>query len=170
MPSRYDAGVMASRRASVGAAQLVVRVAVAVAVLACFFAVHCATSHAPERMGSIPHALVSPAVEVVHENEAADPGANLNHAMTDDIRVVAVAVGSAGAASVGAAEHAKVGMSTAALCVAVLVMGLGALTLWLRRRGALQPALVLPRLTPHVNGSGRDPDPPSLQHLSIQRC
>lgn len=61
-------------------------------------------------------------------------------------------------------------MEMAGWCIAILMMGLGALTLLLRGKALSRAPLVM-RLscaTPVV--AGRDPDPPSLRRLSIQRC
>ena len=59
-------------------------------------------------------------------------------------------------------------MEMAGWCIAILVMGLGGLTLLLRRQG-LSLALWVMRLPSGTDlvAGGRDPDPPSLQRLSI---
>ena len=61
-------------------------------------------------------------------------------------------------------------MEMAGWCIAVLMLGVGAMSLLLRGKGLrLSPWVVrLPGST--VQRLGRDPDPPSLRHLSIQRC
>jgi len=70
----------------------------------------------------------------------------------------------------GAFGHAGMAMGAAGMCVAVLVLALIALLLR-EHAGRLRPLLCLaarPARAP--GGRGRDPDPPSLIRLSIQRC
>ena len=95
-------------------------------------------------------------------------------AVTGPAHVAAAAAAVATEAVVGAATDATghTGMSTGAtgMCMAVLVLSL--LLLILRLYASRQPALLwlVARSvrTPLVRG--RDPDPPSLFRLSIQRC
>lgn len=61
-------------------------------------------------------------------------------------------------------------MTMAGLCLAILILGLGAMALWLRRRRTTSVMWVLPRPVAVIGRHGRAPDPPSLRQLSILRC
>jgi len=66
--------------------------------------------------------------------------------------------------------HKGMGMNMAGLCVAILAIGLVALLLLLRGGRAPRASWSLQRLMFAVTPLGRDPAPPSLTALSIQRC
>ena len=61
-------------------------------------------------------------------------------------------------------------MEMAGLCIAVLALGLGVLSLLLRSRGLRLAPWVLRGPAESVRRVGRIVDPPSLIRLSIQRC
>lgn len=75
---------------------------------------------------------------------------------------------------VTAAPSMPVGMDMemAGWCIAILLLGLGAVSMLLRGKGLrLAPWVFrLPTGTVLARARGRDPDPPSLILLSIQRC
>jgi len=70
----------------------------------------------------------------------------------------------------GASRDAGMGMGAAGMCVAVLVVAL--IALLLRAHGGRSRPLLwmVSRPVRALGGRGRDPDPPSLIRLSIQRC
>jgi hypothetical protein len=65
-------------------------------------------------------------------------------------------------------EHA--GMAMGAMCLAILGAALLALLRLLRRARVAPAVWTLPRPARAIVPRGRDPDPPSLINLSIQRC
>lgn len=73
-------------------------------------------------------------------------------------------------ATLAPAMPAGMDMQMAGWCIAILMMGLGALTLLLRRRGLCLAPWVMRLHCATRRVGGRDPDPPSMQRLSIQRC
>jgi hypothetical protein len=90
-------------------------------------------------------------------------------AMTGTVREIA-AVTDGLAAVTGASGHRGMGMGAASMCLAVLVLALIALLLR-AQGGRLRPLLwMLARPVRAPGARGRDPDPPSLICLSIQRC
>lgn len=62
------------------------------------------------------------------------------------------------------------GMAMAAMCLAILGAALLALLLLLHRARVAPVTWSLPRRASAIVPRGRDPDPPSLIRLSIQRC
>ncbi|MFC5494634.1 hypothetical protein [Nocardioides caricicola] len=61
-------------------------------------------------------------------------------------------------------------MTLLGTCLTVLMVGVGAAFLWLRGRRRRRPGWIHPRSVVAGAGPGRQPDPPSLLHLSIRRC
>ena len=61
-------------------------------------------------------------------------------------------------------------MNMAGWCIAILMLGVGAVSMLLRGNGLTLAPWVLPLAVRTVHRYGRDPDPPSLRRLSIQRC
>ena len=134
-------------------------------VLVGLFGMHGLANHGPGGMENMP--------QVMLQEMTAAVGSPVDHL------VPAGLVGEAGSLAgpvVGAAvwssghEHQGMDMSMAGMCVAVLAVGLFALLLLLRG-GRLPRALwFVPLGAFAVMPAGRDPDPPSLNVLSIRRC
>jgi hypothetical protein len=68
------------------------------------------------------------------------------------------------------AGHGAMGMGMAAMCLAILTLALIALLLLLAGRVRPLLWLVAPPVRAPMCTGRRDPDPPSLIKLSIQRC
>ncbi len=75
----------------------------------------------------------------------------------------------AAAASVTALGDEGMNLMTG-FCLALLVVGIGAPTMLLRRNRVTPVAWLLPHAIGAIERSGRDPTPPVLTALSIQRC
>lgn len=101
-------------------------------------------------------------VDAMHTTMSATAGA-IGREMIDTAHVGAPAM-------VAARGGPGMDMGAAGMCVAILGLGLIALLLRIgaSRSGPLMGLVARPVRTPRVRG--RDPDPPSLIHLSIQRC
>lgn len=140
------------------------RVAGLLLVLAGLFGMHGLASHGDAGMESVPGAVMA---ETSTSQTAVDldvaPGSR-NHAwpMVGHAQLAVQGLGVPG--------HGGIDMGMAAMCVAVLAAALIALVrLLLARR--VSPLLWLQlRCSIAVFPLGRDPDPPSLINLSIQRC
>lgn len=65
---------------------------------------------------------------------------------------------------------AAMDMNMAGWCIAILILGVGAVSMLLRGKGLRLAPWVMPPAVRTVHRYGRDPDPPSLKRLSIQRC
>ena len=65
--------------------------------------------------------------------------------------------------------HGDMGMNMAGLCVAILLIGVTGLLLWLNRSPRKTALWSAPRMVALLRPSGREPDPPSLTALSVQR-
>ena len=84
--------------------------------------------------------------------------------------VMAVRDGAAAVASVAAAAHHPAMDMAMAACLAVLAVALIAVLGFLRTSRVRLVLWVLPRRARAPGHAGRDPHPPSLIDLSIQRC
>ncbi|MEO7351583.1 MAG: DUF6153 family protein [Marmoricola sp.] len=111
-----------------------------------------------------------PGMETIAHATMAGPA---EHSAAAGHEAVAGTVAGAAAVTVavtGASGHAGLGMGAAGMCVAVLVVALIALLLR-EQGGRLRPLLGMVARPVRAPGArGRDPDPPSLICLSIQRC
>ena len=67
-------------------------------------------------------------------------------------------------------SHGSMNMNMTGLCVAILAIGLLGLLLHLTHRATPSLLWTSPRSFAHALQAGRDPDPPSLTALSVQRC
>lgn len=127
-------------------------------ILGGLFGMHGLDNHGGAGMETIAHdILASPAAN----NAAAGP-----EATTDAVHEAAAVM----TVVTDTSRHAAMEMGAAGMCVAVLVLALLALLLRLHN-GHIRPLLCLsvrPAQAQVVRG--RDPDPPSLIRLSIQRC
>lgn len=158
-------GVSTRRPPWTTSARPALRVAGLLLVLAGLFGMHGLASHGDSGMESIPGAvmaqmLTSPAV-VDLDVMATGSGDHVRRVVGHAQRSVE---------SVGASGHGGMDMGMAAMCVAILAAALIALVrLLLARR--VGPVLWLQLHRPiAVFPLGRDPAPPSLIDLSIQRC
>jgi uncharacterized protein DUF6153 len=138
-------------------------------VLSGLFGMHGLDNHGGEHGGAVMESVTRSAVTV-----PAHSAASGHEAMTGAARA-ATTVASASAAALGGAVtdatgHTGMDMGAAGMCMAVLVLSLLLLILslyasrvppllWLVARAVRSPVV-----------RGRDPDPPSLFRLSIQRC
>ena len=158
-----------TRRPRPASARTALRLAGLLVVLAGLFGMHGLANHGVAGMENMPHAVIAS----VSQSTAAT-GSSVISAHADG--AVALVLGqsdgvvAAAAAMVSPVMPEGMDMSMMGMCMAVLVMGLGALLVLGRvRRPA--PAWTLSRAGgATASPLGRDPDPPSLTVLSIQRC
>jgi len=134
-------------------------------VLAGLFGMHGLASHGVGGMENMPQAAIAEASTGV-----AGPPLGLMTAGIDRPVGALVDHGEGAVAVLSGLGHKGMGMNMAGLCVAILAIGLVALLLLLRGRRAPRVWWSLPRLMFAVTPPGRDPDPPTLTALSIQRC
>jgi hypothetical protein len=123
------------------------------------FGMHGLDNHGDAGMDTIAHATIAgPA-----EHRAAAEHESIAGTVARSAAVTLAVTGESG--------HSGMGMGAPGMCVAVLVIALMALLLRRHAGHRLRPMLCLasrPGRAPR--GRGRDPDPPSLIRLSIQRC
>lgn len=130
-------------------------------VLAGLFGMHGLDSHGTAGMDTIAHAvLTEPALAAVAAEH--DP-ATMVMAVQDGSTAVVVSI----ARAVG---EPSMGMGMAGTCMAVLGLALIALLRFLRINRVRALSWVVPLRASAPGDAGRDPDPPSLIDLSIQRC
>ena len=122
-------------------------------VLAGLFAMHGLDTHGVESAGNV--AMSSSAAH-------GDTG---HRAMAGTDAGLAVAM-----AATSMPAHSGMGGMGAGMCVAVLMLALLALVLEISTRRSFRLLGVFARDTRTPETQGRDPDPPSLIRLSIQRC
>lgn len=79
-------------------------------------------------------------------------------------------IGRAVLTSIDGGGHGDMGMSMAGLCVAILLIGVTGLLLFLNRSLRVTTLWSAPRVVARIRPVGREPDPPSLSALSVQRC
>jgi len=157
---------MRTRRSLTAPARTVLRLAGLLAVLAGLFGMHGLANHGVVGMENMPISVMAPVSEAA---AAPDPTDKSAHPQGLSALVLDPAVGVA-AAMVGPVVPAGMDMSMIGMCIAVLVLGLAAL-LTLGRIRRRSPVLwMLWRPGAATTPAGRDPDPPSLTVLSIQRC
>lgn len=146
------------------AARTGLRLAGLLAVLAGLFGMHGLASQCVVGMENMSHAV--PADPAAATTAVADLGA-LSSALSKE---VGPALQQGASAMARPLMPEGTSMTMAGLCVAILVMGIGALWL-LGRSDRPGPVLwTLPRKVATSTTADRDPDPPSLTALSIQRC
>ena len=122
------------------------------------FGMHGLDNHGDAGMDTIAHATMA---------GPAEHGAVAAHEVIDGTVAGAAAVA---LAVTGASGHTGMDMGAAGMCVAVLILALIAL-LVRAQAGRLRPLLwMVARPVRGPETWGRDPDPPSLISLSIQRC
>lgn len=147
----------------------VLRAACFMAVLVGIFGMHGLANHGARGADMMPHNLMSQAHSGPAVMDATD------HAQGTGVYEV-MAVGAAPTlvdaqvTSVGSSQPGGMDMSMTGLCLAVLIIGFGTLSLWFARRRRPLPAWVLSRAARARELTGRVADPPSLQGLSIRRC
>jgi hypothetical protein len=154
---------MISRPAMEAPAHVVLRAACLLAVLVGIFGMHGLANHGVSGMEAMPRTFIAPAYDTTGSAAAAS-------SELGSVRVSADSAADGHAAVAGNTDLGGMDMSMAGLCLAVLIIGLGAVSLWLRAHRPVRPAWVLSRLIGTIERAGRDPDPPSLGHLSIRRC
>lgn len=134
-------------------------------VLGGLFGMHGLDNHGGASISNVAHTTVSGLALDAGQTGHGLRAETAAHRAGPATAVVAAAVSDA-------SEHLGMDMSMAGMCMAVLVLLLGLFALLLRIRASrLSPPLwrlALPARAPGVRG--RDPDPPSLVKLSIQRC
>ena len=127
-------------------------------VLGGLFGMHGLDNHGGAGLDTVAHATM--AVPASH-------GTGAGHAaMTDTLHEAEAVL----AAATDAAGHSGMDMGAAGMCMAVLVLTLIALILRLYANRARPLLWLVARNAWAPRGRGRDPDPPSLLRLSIQRC
>ena len=127
-------------------------------VLGGLFGMHGLDNHGGAGMDSVAHAAMT--------SPAAHSAAGGHQAMPETVHGAAAVM----VAVADATGHQGIDMGAAGMCMAVLVFSLIALILRLyaSRGRALLWLVARPARAP--GGRGRDPDPPSLICLSVQRC
>jgi hypothetical protein len=149
-----------SIHAEQGPARPALRLAGLLVVLAGLFGMHGLDSHGAAGTEAVAHAgMTEPAVAGLAAGHHPAP-------MVMTVRDGAAAVVSAAAAT----HHPAMEMAMAGACLAVLAVALIALLRFLRTNRVRPVLWVLPRRARAPGHAGRDPDPPSLIDLSIQRC
>ncbi|MCW2761598.1 MAG: hypothetical protein JWR85_1799 [Marmoricola sp.] len=136
-------------------------------VLAGLFGMHGLDNHGGAGIDAMSHAAMGVPAAGVAPVHVAIPGADQVSAA---IAVVASDAGDRVAALTGSTGHPGMDMGAAGMCMAVLVLSL-LIFIMGRYANRSRPVLWLlarPVRSPWVRG--RDPDPPSLFRLSIQRC
>lgn len=152
---------MGNCRISVATARHALSLGGLLIVLAGLLGMHGLASHGAAGMGTTSHTMVSPGADGAMV-AVAEP-------------VTSVAAASAFVATtvwVGAGQDAAMGVGMAAMCMAILALALIAVLLLLQRIGGSRQSILWmrARLPRALGRPGRDPDPPSLITLSIQRC
>lgn len=142
------------------------RLAGLLAVLSGLFGIHGFANHGVAGTENMPHAVMASVFEATATTGSSVMSA---HAKGSVALVVDRADGVA-AAMVSPVMPEGIDMSMIGLCVAVLVMGIGALLVLARFRPRAPVLWTLCRTGAATATAGRDPDPPSLTVLSIQRC
>ncbi len=129
-------------------------------ILGGLFGMHGLANHGGDHGGAAIEAVAHAAMTV--PAHAARTVAGVDTAGVDTVAVVGVMIDPTG--------HSAMGMGTTGMCMAVLVLSL--LLLILRLHVSRVPPLLwsVARSVRSPLVRGRDPDPPSLFRLSIQRC
>lgn len=149
-------------------ARTALRLAGLLAVLAGLLGMHGLANHGVSGMEAMPRAVIAEAASGLVSAAGADvdhSAARLPVFFTSNVDAAP-----GGAALVSPLVPEGMDMSMVGMCLAMLVAGIGAFLLSFRRRRAAGTLWCLPRLNASVIGPGRDPDPPPLTVLSIQRC
>lgn len=131
-------------------------------VLGGLFGMHGLDNHGGAGMDSVAHAAMASSPMTVAAGPVSAAGRGLAGDIAHDTVLMAAVV-------TDASGDADLGMGATGMCMAVL--GLSLLVLLLIRARRLSPLVWLgarPARAPRARG--RDPDPPSLILLSIQRC
>jgi hypothetical protein len=138
-------------------------------VLGGLFGMHGLANHGGDHGGAVTNSVTHAAETVpAHGGDAAHEAmTGVAHAATSVASVVTTAVVGAMSDSTG---HTGMSMGATGMCMAVLVLSL--LLLVLRLYASRVPPLLwlVARTVRSPLVRGRDPDPPSLFRLSIQRC
>ena len=135
------------------------RVAGLVVVLAGLFGMHGLAPHGVTGMESMPLMPAVTATEASAVVSRVTASADAPHQTLNQVTIERVGD-----------SHGSMNMNMTGLCVAILAIGLLGLLLHLTRRAT--PSLLWTSHRPfgHAPQAGRDPDPPSLTALSVQRC
>jgi len=123
-------------------------------ILGGLFGMHGLDDHGGAGMDSIAHATMTGPV--------AQGAAVAHEVMTGVVHEAAAVINTSG--------HAGMGMGAAGMCMAVLMLSLLVLMLQLHASRQSQVLWLVARPVRATGIWGRDPDPPSLFRLSIQRC
>ena len=158
---------MSIRQPVATAAHPALRLAGLLVVLAGLFGMHGLAGHGAAGMETMPGAVMAEAATGTAvstlESMATGMGRQAELASGQAHRAVE-AVSTSGHTGMG------MGMSMAATCVAILAAELIALLLLLLGQRLVPVLWSIPRRAGAIAHPGRDPDPPSLTSLSIQRC
>lgn len=157
-----------------GSARLALRAACLLTIVVGIVGMHGLANHGVGGTDLMPHAMLTPSASpaMVASGDHA-PALNLVHATaTAMVNAMGTSVAPVARAEMdmGGTDMGGMDMGMAGLCVAMLVIGLGLVLWYLRGRAPLGVLWVLPRPAPAIARAGRQPDPPSLRALSIQRC
>lgn len=158
-------GVSTGPRPSTTSARLALRLAGLLLVLAGLLGMHGLANHGDAGMETIPQAVMA-------EMSTSQAVADLDVIATNSRIHAWPVLGHAQRAvqSVGVPRPEGMDMGMAAMCVAILAAALIALVRLLLARRVGSVLWLELRRTIAVFPLGRDPDPPSLIDLSIQRC
>lgn len=107
------------------------------------------------------------------QTTAVPASGSVGHSLVGGATIAASALVSAGHAVLTSADRdmpGDMGMNMAGLCVAILLIGVAGLILLLNRSPRLAALWRTPRLVALLRPLGREPAPPSLTALSVQRC
>ena len=147
----------------------VLRAACLMAVLVGIFGMHGLADHGVSGTDLMPHSVMSQAYAGMNDMDAFESAAMRTGGPAVISQGASSAFGEGNVVSMGPSQDGM-DLNMTGLCLAILIIGFGTLSLWLARRRTPRPAWVSPHAARAVERSGRHADPPSLQVLSIRRC
>lgn len=153
---------MMTRRTDSAPTRLALRLTGLLAVLAGVIGLHGLANQCVGGMADMPHAALTASL-ALSSPDLTPTG------VSGPREPVHAHVHDAAAASVTALGDEGMNLMTG-FCLALLVVGIGAVTMLLRGNRVSPVPWPLPHAIGAIGGSGRDPTPPLLTALSIQRC
>lgn len=153
---------MMTRRTDLAQTRFALRLTGLLAVLAGVIGLHGLANQCVGGMADTPHAALTASLALSSPNLTPTE-------VSGSLDPVLAHVHDAAAASVTALGDEGMNLMTG-FCLALLVVGIGAPTMLLRRNRVSPVAWLLPHAIGAIERSGRDPTPPVLTALSIQRC